>query len=78
MQYLQIDVEVADALTYMVQNYYQGAGIVQESLDRLQQAFRCCGMFFLCLKHETSVIIGVCKRIGLYKLRLSTEGTETL
>lgn len=38
-----IDVEVADALTYMVQNYYQGAGIVQESLDRLQQAFRCCG-----------------------------------
>ncbi|KAL3981583.1 Tetraspanin family protein [Acanthocheilonema viteae] len=38
-----IDVEVSDALTYMVQNYYQGAGIVQESLDRLQQAFRCCG-----------------------------------
>lgn len=38
-----IDVEVADALTYMVQHYYQGAGIVQESLDRLQQTFRCCG-----------------------------------
>uniref|UniRef100_A0A915Q4R0 Tetraspanin n=1 Tax=Setaria digitata TaxID=48799 RepID=A0A915Q4R0_9BILA len=38
-----IDVEVSDALTYMVQNYYQGAGIVQESLDRLQEAFRCCG-----------------------------------
>ncbi|VDM91329.1 unnamed protein product [Litomosoides sigmodontis] len=38
-----IDVEVSDALTYMVQNYYQGAGIVQESLDQLQQAFRCCG-----------------------------------
>lgn len=27
----------------MVQHYYQGPGIVQESLDRLQQAFRCCG-----------------------------------
>lgn len=38
-----IDVEVADALTYMVQHYYQGASIVQESLDRLQHAFRCCG-----------------------------------
>ncbi|CAG9537161.1 unnamed protein product [Cercopithifilaria johnstoni] len=38
-----IDVEISDALTYMVQSYYQGAGIVQESLDRLQQAFRCCG-----------------------------------
>uniref|UniRef100_A0A8R1XX32 Tetraspanin n=1 Tax=Onchocerca volvulus TaxID=6282 RepID=A0A8R1XX32_ONCVO len=38
-----IDVEVSDALTYMVQNYYQGAGIIHESLDRLQDAFRCCG-----------------------------------
>lgn len=38
-----IDVELSDALNYMVQHYYQGAGIVQESLDRLQQAFRCCG-----------------------------------
>nr|CAD2189424.1 unnamed protein product [Meloidogyne enterolobii] len=38
-----IDVELADALNYMVQHYYQGPGIVQESLDRLQQAFRCCG-----------------------------------
>ncbi|VDN28690.1 unnamed protein product [Gongylonema pulchrum] len=38
-----IDVEVADALNYMVQNYYQGASIVQESLDRLQHTFRCCG-----------------------------------
>uniref|UniRef100_A0A0N5AJX2 Tetraspanin n=1 Tax=Syphacia muris TaxID=451379 RepID=A0A0N5AJX2_9BILA len=38
-----IDVEVSDALTYMVQHYYQGAGVVQESLDRLQQTFRCCG-----------------------------------
>lgn len=27
----------------MVQHYYQGPSIVQESLDRLQQAFRCCG-----------------------------------
>lgn len=44
---LQIDVEVSDALTYMVQNYYQGAGIVQESLDQFQQAFRCCGIFLL-------------------------------
>lgn len=38
-----IDVELSDALNYMVQHYYQGPGIVQESLDRLQQAFRCCG-----------------------------------
>ncbi|CAD5221034.1 unnamed protein product [Bursaphelenchus xylophilus] len=38
-----IDVELSDALNYMVQHYYQGAGVVQESLDRLQQAFRCCG-----------------------------------
>ncbi|CAJ0958290.1 unnamed protein product, partial [Mesorhabditis belari] len=38
-----IDVEVEDALNYMVQHYYQGAGIVQESLDHLQQTFRCCG-----------------------------------
>lgn len=38
-----ISVELADALTYMVQHYYQGAGIVQESLDRLQTTFRCCG-----------------------------------
>jgi hypothetical protein len=38
-----IDVELSDALNYMVQHYYQGAGIVQEALDRLQQAFRCCG-----------------------------------
>uniref|UniRef100_A0A915ETD7 Tetraspanin n=1 Tax=Ditylenchus dipsaci TaxID=166011 RepID=A0A915ETD7_9BILA len=38
-----IDVELSDALNYMVQHYYQGAGIVQESLDRLQQTFRCCG-----------------------------------
>ncbi|KAK0397455.1 hypothetical protein QR680_002135 [Steinernema hermaphroditum] len=38
-----IDVELQDALNYMVQHYYQGAGIIQESLDRLQQAFRCCG-----------------------------------
>ncbi|KAK0397453.1 hypothetical protein QR680_002135 [Steinernema hermaphroditum] len=37
-----IDVELQDALNYMVQHYYQGAGIIQESLDRLQQAFRCC------------------------------------
>jgi len=27
----------------MVQHYYQGPSIIQESLDRLQQAFRCCG-----------------------------------
>ncbi|KAM3726685.1 CD9 antigen [Dirofilaria immitis] len=39
----QIEVEISDALTYMVQNYYQGAGIIQESLDQLQEAFRCCG-----------------------------------
>lgn len=39
----QIDVELSDALNYMVQHYYQGPSIVQESLDRLQQAFRCCG-----------------------------------
>ncbi|CAJ0565048.1 unnamed protein product, partial [Mesorhabditis spiculigera] len=32
-----------DALNYMVQHYYQGPGIVQESLDHLQQTFRCCG-----------------------------------
>ncbi|GMT35657.1 hypothetical protein PFISCL1PPCAC_26954, partial [Pristionchus fissidentatus] len=38
-----IDVEVQDALTYMVQHYYQGPSIVQESLDHLQQTFRCCG-----------------------------------
>ncbi|KAM3726684.1 CD9 antigen [Dirofilaria immitis] len=38
-----IEVEISDALTYMVQNYYQGAGIIQESLDQLQEAFRCCG-----------------------------------
>ncbi|KAL3102856.1 hypothetical protein niasHT_027754 [Heterodera trifolii] len=38
-----IDVELSDALNYMVQHYYQGPGIVQETLDRLQQAFRCCG-----------------------------------
>ncbi|VDD91698.1 unnamed protein product [Enterobius vermicularis] len=38
-----IDVEVSDALNYMVQHYYQGAGVIQESLDRLQQTFRCCG-----------------------------------
>lgn len=42
-----IDVELSDALNYMVQHYYQGPGIVQESLDRLQQAFRCCGGFKL-------------------------------
>ncbi|KAL6724453.1 hypothetical protein Aduo_019342 [Ancylostoma duodenale] len=38
-----IDVELSDALNYMVQHYYQGAGIVQESLDHLQTTFRCCG-----------------------------------
>lgn len=38
-----IDVELSDALNYMVQHYYQGPGIVQESLDHLQQTFRCCG-----------------------------------
>lgn len=38
-----IDVELSDALNYMVQHYYQGPSIIQESLDRLQQAFRCCG-----------------------------------
>ncbi|KAJ1363702.1 hypothetical protein KIN20_023618 [Parelaphostrongylus tenuis] len=38
-----IDVELSDALNYMVQHYYQGAGIIQESLDRLQTTFRCCG-----------------------------------
>ncbi|MFH4981415.1 hypothetical protein AB6A40_008124 [Gnathostoma spinigerum] len=38
-----IDVEVSDALIYMVQHYYQGPGIIQESLDQLQQSFRCCG-----------------------------------
>ena len=35
--------ELSDALNYMVQHYYQGPSIVQEALDRLQQAFRCCG-----------------------------------
>uniref|UniRef100_A0A0K0D581 Tetraspanin n=1 Tax=Angiostrongylus cantonensis TaxID=6313 RepID=A0A0K0D581_ANGCA len=40
---LLIDVELSDALNYMVQHYYQGAGIIQESLDRLQTTFRCCG-----------------------------------
>uniref|UniRef100_A0A0N5BC12 Tetraspanin n=1 Tax=Strongyloides papillosus TaxID=174720 RepID=A0A0N5BC12_STREA len=38
-----IDVELSDALNYMVQHYYQGPGIVQESLDRIQTTFRCCG-----------------------------------
>uniref|UniRef100_A0A183GVQ0 Tetraspanin n=1 Tax=Heligmosomoides polygyrus TaxID=6339 RepID=A0A183GVQ0_HELPZ len=38
-----IEVELSDALNYMVQHYYQGAGIVQESLDHLQTTFRCCG-----------------------------------
>uniref|UniRef100_A0A7E4VZ63 Tetraspanin n=1 Tax=Panagrellus redivivus TaxID=6233 RepID=A0A7E4VZ63_PANRE len=38
-----IEVELSDALNYMVQHYYQGPSIVQEALDRLQQAFRCCG-----------------------------------
>lgn len=49
--FIQIDVELADALNYMVQHYYQGPGIVQESLDRLQQAFRCCGTFFNSLQN---------------------------
>jgi hypothetical protein len=53
--FIQIDVELADALNYMVQHYYQGPGIVQESLDRLQQAFRCCGsFFFLYIKHANA------------------------
>jgi len=38
-----IDVELSDALNYMVQHYYQGPGVVQEALDRLHQTFRCCG-----------------------------------
>ncbi|KAK6012126.1 tetraspanin family protein [Ostertagia ostertagi] len=38
-----VDVELSDALNYMVQHYYQGAGVVQESLDHLQTTFRCCG-----------------------------------
>lgn len=38
---IQIDNEVADALNYMVQHYYQGAGVIQEALDNLQQAVRC-------------------------------------
>nr|CDJ85250.1 Tetraspanin domain containing protein [Haemonchus contortus] len=38
-----VDVELSDALNYMVQHYYQGPGIVQESLDHLQTTFRCCG-----------------------------------
>ncbi|CAC51071.1 Tetraspanin [Caenorhabditis elegans] len=38
-----LDVELSDALNYMVQHYYQGPGVVQESLDHLQTAFRCCG-----------------------------------
>ena len=33
----------SNAAHFKVQHYYEGAGIVQESLDRLQQAFRCCG-----------------------------------
>lgn len=47
LKLIKIDVELSDALNYMVQHYYQGAGIVQESLDRLQQAFRCCGLILL-------------------------------
>ncbi|CAI5456413.1 unnamed protein product [Caenorhabditis angaria] len=38
-----IDVELSDALNYMVQHYYQGPGVVQEALDKLQTTFRCCG-----------------------------------
>ncbi|WKY14819.1 hypothetical protein Q1695_000385 [Nippostrongylus brasiliensis] len=38
-----VDVELSDALNYMVQHYYQGAGVVQEALDHLQTTFRCCG-----------------------------------
>ncbi|CAB3400944.1 unnamed protein product [Caenorhabditis bovis] len=38
-----IDVELSDALNYMVQHYYMGPGVVQEALDRLQTTFRCCG-----------------------------------
>uniref|UniRef100_A0A8R1IAM8 Tetraspanin n=1 Tax=Caenorhabditis japonica TaxID=281687 RepID=A0A8R1IAM8_CAEJA len=38
-----LDVEISDALNYMVQHYYMGAGVVQEALDKLQTTFRCCG-----------------------------------
>uniref|UniRef100_A0A914VQH8 Tetraspanin n=1 Tax=Plectus sambesii TaxID=2011161 RepID=A0A914VQH8_9BILA len=38
-----IENEVSDALDYMVQHYYQGAGVIQEALDHLQTTFRCCG-----------------------------------
>lgn len=38
-----IDNEVGDAMDYMVQHYYQGPGVIQEAMDQLQQAFRCCG-----------------------------------
>ncbi|CAO4382482.1 unnamed protein product [Caenorhabditis nigoni] len=38
-----LDVEISDALNYMVQHYYQGPGVVQEALDKLQTTFRCCG-----------------------------------
>ncbi|CAI2352744.1 unnamed protein product [Caenorhabditis sp. 36 PRJEB53466] len=38
-----LDVELSDALNYMVQHYYMGAGVVQEALDKLQTTFRCCG-----------------------------------
>lgn len=48
---VQIEVELSDALNYMVQHYYQGAGIVQESLDHLQTTFRCCGQ----LLHDNSL-----------------------
>ncbi|EGT51337.1 CBN-TSP-13 protein [Caenorhabditis brenneri] len=38
-----LDVELSDALNYMVQHYYMGPGVVQEALDKLQTTFRCCG-----------------------------------
>ncbi|VDM98358.1 unnamed protein product [Thelazia callipaeda] len=38
-----VDAEISNTLAQMVQNYYRGSGIITESLDRLQQAFQCCG-----------------------------------
>ena len=36
----QIQNEITDSLNYMVQKYYQGPGIIQETLDAIQIAVR--------------------------------------
>ncbi|KAL1233184.1 CD9 antigen [Trichinella pseudospiralis] len=38
-----IENELGETLDYMVSKYYQGPSIVQEALEALHKAFRCCG-----------------------------------